>query len=313
MAQPTPTDVHIDAALSNISIAYKPENFMADQIFPIAPVDKESDYYYIWTKDFWFRDVVKRRTPNSDYAEGGVQISNTQFVCVNRGLRFPLPRETVQNQDAAINLEEAGAEWLAVQFGLHREIELAGVIFDQSAWTTDTTLSGGSQWSDYANSDPMGDINTGLQGVEKLTGIKPNVAFMGAEVFDKLKSHPDLLDRYKHTQVGILTEDLIAKLLGVDKLLVGRAVKNTAEEGATFSGSYVWDKNCLLMYVPTSPGLMVPSAGYSFIWRRQSGLPIEIKRVADDLRNRDVLQADQSFVQKVTGADLGYEIIDAVA
>ena len=47
MAQPTPQDVHIDAALSNISIAYKPVGMVADMVFPSVPVDKQSDYYYV--------------------------------------------------------------------------------------------------------------------------------------------------------------------------------------------------------------------------------------------------------------------------
>ncbi|MBU2072724.1 MAG: major capsid protein [Gammaproteobacteria bacterium] len=313
MAQPTPTDVHIDAALSNVSIAYKNEAYVADQLFPVVPVDKQSDYYFVFTKDFWFRNSVERRGPGSKYAEGGIQLSSTQFVCVNKGLSFPLPRETVENQDAAVDLETAGAEWLADQFMLDREIALAAKIFDASAWTSSTTLSGTSQWSDYANSDPIGDINTGMEAVKKLTGRYPNTMLMGAEVWDKLKFHPDLLDIYKHTNAAILTTEMVGKVFdGLERVIVGSSIYNAGAEGASFDGTYIWPKNVLLAYVAKAPALRTPSAGYTFVWR-QNGYMIAIVRVPEDLRRRDVLLADHAFDQKVTGVDCGYEVIDAVA
>lgn len=312
MAQPTPSDVHIDAALSNISLAYKNQGYAADQLFPLVNVEKRSDYYYVWTKGFWFRNHVVVRGPNGEYAEGGLELSSTQYECINKALSYPIPKEVVENEDAAVDVETAGAIWLADQFQLDREIALAAAIFDASAWASDTTLSGGDQWSDYANSNPLSDIDTGIQTIKKATGVKPNMCFMGAEVWDKLKSHPDLLDRYKHTQTGILTEDLVAGLFGIEKVLAGDAVYTTAAEGATFSGSYIWDKNCLLMHVAKTPALMTPSAGYTFVWL-QNGFTIPIERIEERGRRRDRLLADHAFVQKITGSDLGYEIINAVA
>ena len=312
MAQPTPTDVHIDAALSNLSIAYKNMGYVADQLFPIVPVDKQSDKYFVWTKDFWFRNYVQERGPGSTYPEGGLELSNVQYVCVNKGLAFPLPWETLDNQDAAIDLETAGADWLAEQFMLDRELALAAALFDASAWTSSTTLSGTSQWNDYATSTPITDVDTGVEAILKLTGVRPNIGFCNEETWNNLKSHPDMLDRFKHTQKGVLAVADVSSVLGIEKLLVGSAIKNTAAEKATFSGNWVWDDNFLLLYSPSSPGLRTPAAGYTFVWRNR-GLTIAVKRIKDDLRSRDVLQGDHAFNQKVTGADLGYEIINAIA
>ena len=312
MAQPTPTDVHIDAALSNISIAHKNDNYVADKIFPVVPVDKQSDYFFTFTKDFWFRNSVKVRAPGAAYPEGGLQISNTQYVCINKALGFPLPNETIANQDPAIDLEVDGAEWLADQFNLEREITLAAAIFGATAWSTSTTLTGSNQWSDYANSNPIGNINTAMDGVKKLVGRYPNKLLMGSEVWDKLKFHPDMLDIYKHTNAAVLTREMVAKVFdGIDEVIVGNAVKNTAAEGATFVGAFIWPKSVLALWVPPSPSLRTPAAGYTFVWQ-QAGFGIKIQRVEDKLRGRDVLLADHAYVQKVTSADAGYEILTAV-
>ncbi|MEE9158101.1 MAG: major capsid protein [Gammaproteobacteria bacterium] len=313
MAQPTPTDVHIDAPLSNISIAYRNDTYVGDKIFPIVPVDKQTDKYFIFTKDFWFRNSVERRGPGASYAEGGLEVSNTEYACINKGLSFPLPWETINNQDAAIDLETDGSEWLSDQFMLDREIAIAAKIFDASAWGSSTTLSGGSQWSDYANSDPIGDIHTAMETVKKLIGRYPNSMLMGAEVWDKLKFHPDLLDIYKHTSAAVLTREMVAKVFdGINSLMVGDAIQNSAAEGATFSGGYIWPKNVLLAYVAASPTLRTPSAGYTFVWK-QNGFQIAIERIQERKRRRDILLADHAFDQKLTATDAGYEIINAVA
>jgi len=319
MAQPTPQSVHIDTALSNVSIGYKNEGYVADQVFPIVPVDKQSDYYFIFDKDFWFRNSVQVRGPGGTYAEGGIKISNTTFVCKNKGLSFPLPWETLKNQDAAVDLETSGAEWLADQFMLDREIALAAKIMDASAWTGYTTLTGGDQWSDYGGSDPIKNIEAGKEAIKKRIGRYPNLALMGAEVWDKIKFHPDLLDIYKHTQVPIMTVDLVAKVFDVERIIVGNAIYNSTAEGSgSFNGAYIWPKNVLLAYVPKAPSLRTPAAGYTFVWKQDGAggagsYTIPIERITERARKRDRLLADHAFDQKVVGADCGYEVIDAVA
>lgn len=312
MPQPTTRDVHIDAALSNISIAYKNERYLADQVFPPVEVPKQSDYFFTWTRDFWFRNHVQRREAGGVFQEAGLVLSQTQFNCLQKALAFPLADEVIDNQDAAIDLEKAGAEFLADQFALDREIALKGKIMDASAWGSNTTLSGTNQWSDYENSNPLGNVDTGVETVKKATGHNPNVALMNAEVYHRLRRHPDLLDLYKYTTTALLNEAQIAAAINVKKILVGDAIQNTANEGAAYTGAYIWDKNCILMYVAERPGLMVPSAGYTFVWK-QNGYTIPIQRIRDDQRGRDVLQGKHSFDQKVTSSACGYEIIDAVA
>ena len=58
MPQPTFGDAHVDAALTNISVAYVQDasNFIASQVFPTIPVEHASDKYFIYTQDDFFRD-----------------------------------------------------------------------------------------------------------------------------------------------------------------------------------------------------------------------------------------------------------------
>lgn len=312
MPQPTENQVHISAALSNISIAYKNTGYIGDLIFPLVPVDKKSDYFYTWDKKYWFTNHVTLRAPGGDYQRGGFTVSSTEYLCKNRALGYNIPRETVANQDAVIDLEKKGSDWLADQFMLDREASLAAKILGASAWTSSTTLSGNSQWSDYENSDPINDVATGIETMQQLTGLKPNLAIIGHQVWTKIRRHPDLLDIYKYTEQAVLTKEQVAKSLDIDNILVGEAIQDTQDENLTMSGSYIWGKYCLLLYVPPAPGIDVASAGYTFVWKND-GYTIAIKKVSDDLHNSDVLLGDHAYDQKITAADLGYEVINAVA
>lgn len=317
MPDPTRSSIHVDGPLSDIAVAYKNEEYIADQIFPVVNVPKQSDLYFIWTKGFWLRNQVERRAPGDTYPEGRLQVSNTSYYCNMYHLGYPIADEDRDNQDAAIQLEQTGAEWLADQFLLNRELVIAADIFTISVWATDVVGGTGfTLWDDYDNSTPIADITTGKQTIQKSTGKRPNTLLLGQEVFDILVEHPNLLDKYKHTQVGILDEEEVRKALKVEKLVVGASVyESTLEGDTTPTRSYIWGKNALLAYVPPAPGLRVAAAGYTFVWQQTDGgnLTVPIRNTREDNRDRDLLKGKHAFDNKVVGSDLGYFFSAAVA
>jgi hypothetical protein len=313
---PTKSQIHINGPLSNIAIAYKGGNYIADKIFPVVPVDKQSDKYFIWTKGFWMRNMVEKRTPGDTYPEGRLQLSSDEYYCDLFHLGYPIPDESIKNQDEAVQLEITGAEWLADQFLKNREIKIAATAFATASW--DEYVTGGTdfvQWNDYDDSNPITDVDAGISVIEQSTGQVPNTLVMGKEVFNALKQHPILLELFKYTNPSILSEAQIKSALGIENLIIGRAVVESSKEGAaTATRGYIWGKKALLMYVPPKAGLRVPSAGYTFAWKLDgSGLTTTISTVREDSRDRDLLKGKHAFDGKVTGMDLGYYFETAVS
>ena len=305
---PTGADVHADSALSEIAIAYKNKSFIADQVLPLVPVDKQSDKYYIWDKGSWLTNQVELRTPGDTYPEGRMKLSTDTYYADIYHLGYPIPDEDKKNQDAAVDLETSGAEWLAHQFALNREVQIAAAVFAGSIWDTNPTVGTDFvAWDDYDNSDPPDDIDTYRETVLQNTGVLPNVLVLGKQVFSKLRRHPLLLDMYKYTGRGMLTEAEVAAALDVEKILVGTAVRRTSVEGAaSATQAFVWGKNALLLYVPPKPALREPAAGYTFVWNiDDSGLTVNVIPTRQDDRDRDFLKAKHAFDFKVTGSDLG--------
>ena len=63
MPQPTASDVHVNMPLTIISIAWRQDQseFVADQVFPNVPVQKQADRYYVYDRDNWFRAQAEKR------------------------------------------------------------------------------------------------------------------------------------------------------------------------------------------------------------------------------------------------------------
>jgi len=317
MPNPTKSTIHIDGPLSDIAIAYKQEGFIADTVFPIVPVDKQSDKFYIWDKDFWMRNAVERRTPGDTYPEGRMKISNSPFYCNLFHLGYGLPDEDLSNQDDAVQLEITGAEWLAQQFLLNRELSLVSDIFAVTKWETDVVGSTNFPlWSDYVNSDPVSDVLLGRQTIQKSTGQFANTLVVGQEVFDVLAEHPLLLDKFKYTQTGILEVEEVRRALRVPRLLVGASVYESTNEGdSTPTRGFIWGKNALLLHVPANPGIRVPAAGYTFVWRGNwgGGYTVAISTMRQDDRDRDFLKGKHAFDHCVCASDLGYFFSAAIS
>lgn len=63
MPEPTYGDVHVQAALTAISVAYlqSEDNYIADKVFPVVPVVHQADKYFVYSKDDYFRDEAQLR------------------------------------------------------------------------------------------------------------------------------------------------------------------------------------------------------------------------------------------------------------
>jgi len=307
--KPTAEDVHINAALSNISVSYSNDSYIADQIFPIVTVAKESDIYAKYNKRDWLADEAEIRIDGSEAAEGGyaVDVSNT-YTAIPYAIKKKVTDRQRANADPVFQLDIEAAEYVADKLALRMEVQVAAGIDTTGVWGTDLTLSGTDQWSDFANSDPIGNIRTAMSDVRKAIGRNANTVVMGDDVWIKLQDHPDILERSKYTSGASITTEMVARMAGVDRILIGSAVKDTAAESQTSSTSYVWGKNVLVAFVAPRPALRTPSAGYIFRHGTRA-----VKRYREDRINSDWVEGQESWAVELTASDAGSFIAAAVA
>jgi hypothetical protein len=325
MAQPTQYAVHIDAILTNISVAYiqQTENFVATKVFPIVPVDKQSNKFFKYTKNDWFRDEAQVRADATESAGGGYNLSTDTYSAQVWAFHKDIGDQTRANADTPINLDREATEFVTMRIMLRQELDWQSKFFTTSVWGKDYTGVAGSpstdefkQWSDFANSDPLEDIEAAKELILQTTGFMPNTLVLGYQVFRKLKNHPDLVDRIKYTTSNVITEDMMAKMFGVDRVMVTKSVKATNKEGATGAYDFVHGKAALLCYSAPSAGLLQPSAGYTFAWTGVSnglGQTIGTSRFRMESLKSDRIEAEAAWDNKVVASDLGAFFTAAVA
>jgi hypothetical protein len=325
MPQPTQSQVHVDAILTNISVAYmqRAENFIADKVFPVVPVDKQSDKYFTYDKNDWLRDEAQVRTDGTESVGSGYNISTATYYADVFAIHKDVGDQTRANADAPINVDREAAEFVTHRLLTRREIQFNNDFMSDGVWGTSATgvASGAStdefvQWSNYTTSDPIEDIEAGKADILSVTGLEANTLVLGYDVFRQLKNHPDLVDRIKYTSSQTITEEMLARMFDIDRVLVSKSIKATNAEGATAAYSFTTGKNALLCHVADAPGLLTPSAGYTFQWTGVSqGLGTTIGTSSFRLESLKAtrIEAELAFDNKVVGADLGYFFGSAVA
>ncbi len=318
MPQPTQSQVHVDAILTNISVAYmqRAENFIADKVFPVVPVDKQSDKYFVYEKNDWLRDEAQVRTDGTESVGSGYNIATATYYADVFAIHKDIGDQTRANADAPINVDREAAEFVTHRLLTRREIQFNNDFMTTGKWASDVTGVAASpttgqtiQWSDYTNSDPINDIEAGKAGILSVTGLEANTLVLGYDVFRQLKNHPDLVDRIKYTSSQTITEDMLARMFDIERVLVSKSVKATNKEGATGAYSFTTGKTALLAHVAPNPGVLTPSAGYTFSWTGVSqgmGLTIGTSSFRLESLRATRVEAELAFDNKVVASDLGY-------
>lgn len=321
MPQPGLGTVHVNRPLTNISVAYlqTADMFIASKVFPRVPVPNKSDQYYTYPKEYWHRSEARKRAPGTESAGSGWSQSTATFDCDVIAVHKDIDDQIARNADAPLDLERDATQWVTHQLLIKQEVDWVGTFFAASTWTGSTTgadITVGSTW-DVDSSTPIEDVSAQTIAITKNTGRKPNTLVIGPEVLDALRHHPDILDRIKYTQRGVVTVELLAALFDVERVLVPYAVQNTAAEGAASATmAYLYGKNALLVYTPSSPGLLTPAGGYTFTWTGYLGNSpsgMAITRWYEQRLKATRVEGEMVYDHKVVAADVGAYFASCVA
>lgn len=326
---PTPGDVHVNVPLSNISIAMlqSAANFVAARVFPNIPVQKQSDRYYTYDRGEFNRDEMKERAAGTESAGGGYTVDNTPtYYCPVYAFHKDIDDQTLANADAVLNLDREAVAYVTQKALIKREKLWVNGYFKAGVWTNDYTgvasaPSGAQflQWNDV-NSTPIENVRLLKRKILESTGFEPNVLTLGRPVYDALVDHPDIIDRIKYGQTpgsaAVANKEALARLFEIDRIEVCNAIENTAKEGQTAAHSFIAGKGVMLAYAAPAPGLMTPSAGYTFSWNGYMGAGSEgnrIKRFRMEHLSSDRVEIEMAWATKLVAADLGAFIAAAVA
>lgn len=332
MPNPTQSDLHVNVPLTNVSVAWMQDKskFIADKVFPRVPVQKQSDMYWKYSKSDWRRTDAQKRAPGTESAGSGWKVSTDTYFAQVWAVHKDIDDQIRANADSNWRLDKDSSLFVTNQLLLRRDLDWNAKYFTTSVWSKDLTGVASSpstnqflQWNDGA-SDPIVQFAELQTDFVLQAGRKANTLVLGADTITALKNHPDIIDRIKYTQRGVVTEDLLASLFDVERVLVSYAsytgvaeVNDADDQDAAATYSFMTNrKAALLCYTPSSPSLMTPAAGYTFTWNGYlagNSYGIRMKNFRMEHIAADRIEGEMTYDMKVVSPDMGIFLASAVA
>lgn len=301
----------IQPELTAIAIGYRNKKLIADEVLPRVPVGKEEFKYwkYDLAEGFTVPDtkVGRKSRPNEVEFSATEQTDSTD----DYGLDDPIPNKDIDNAPENYDPLGRSTEQLTDIILLDREVRTSSLVFNSANYGVNNkvVLSGTDQFTDQANSDPIGVIMDSLDAMI----MRGNAMTIGRTAFSALARHPDILKAVHANSgdKGIASREAIAALFELDEIFVGEARINTAKKGQAPTLQRAWGGHISLMY---RDKLADTRHGTTFGFTAQFGNRIAGAQPDSDigLRGGQRVRVGESVKELLTANDLGYFIENAV-
>lgn len=308
---------HVDALLTDFAIGFRPVGFIADRIFPVVDVPKQSDIFAIFGQEDRFRQWDAIRAPGDMANEIRMRVSSDQFHCKNYALSTTIPDELVSNADPIFrqSLEEGRTSFILDALMLDWDKRASDLVMDTGGAGVGSFTAVASSWSDpnTGDSDPIGDINTAIDNVQDSTGYKPNRAVCGLGAWRSLRRHEDVIDKAVNPNISgggnYPSAAQVALIFDLDEIIIGGAYLNNAQEGLSLDLQKIWGDHFVVYFNDPQPRFDTPTYGVTFNWRSAPMPRLAVQRFAhDDERLAQKIQAGFYQDERIVSTNLAFMV-----
>ena len=287
-------------------------DFISMRAFGSFMTPKKKATFSKITRESLLRPVDTKRAPRTAYNRDNFDGADQAYACEERGHEVPLDDGERSFYASDFDAEASSSEvaWWRVMYDIEQATR--DILFDGT--TNFTTANGhrtdvSTAWS-TATADIKNDVVTACETVRARTGMKPNSLIIGAGVLPFLLRNDDLINAIQYTSFPSVEAQLgfLANWFGLDQILVGKSVYNSADKGQTFSGSDVWDNAWASVARVAAPGapLMTPCVGRTMVWEADTPEAIMVEEYREEQTRSNIyrcraftdeLLIDKSFAQ----------------
>jgi hypothetical protein len=314
---PTGRQIHVDTPLSNLLVAsFETQgDFVAQRLFPVVPVGKQSDKYYIIKKEAWLAIPNTRRSPKARANRIEFDVSSDAYYADNYALGAEIALEDLANADTALRLRNSNTDLVARGLLADYEVRVAATATASgnhvSAPVRNTTADA---WDAVSSADLITQIFTGHTAIFNSTGLRANTLLLDYQSYLYAKQNARLFSRFQYRATGpaLISDAQLLEAFNVDNLLIARSQKNNANTAQTASITSIWGPTALLCRVEPALSLQTATYGLSFRWTDPNlGVPMSITTAVEDgagSRKIEVLEGGYYQDERVVAKDLAYYI-----
>ena len=294
------------------------QGFIGQLVLPIFEVQNQSADYPVIPMEAFLKVPETKRASRGAYSRGDYEFETGTYACEEHGREEP-----VDDVEAKLYRRFFDAETVAVERAtsiLLRAYEkrVAAAVFNVSNITQTAAVT--TEWSTAATCTPRADVQSAVAALRAAMGIVPNAAVMCEKVFQNLLASKELRDYLQYTSPHLIETrtaqlDMVAKYLGIDRVLVAGGLYDSADKGQAASLADIWDDEYVLLarLAVNTQDLREPALGRTFLWTADSPQIITTESYREEQTRSNIYRVrqyvDEAFV--FTGA--GYLLSNITA
>jgi hypothetical protein len=257
-----PSEFKTRTALEQLTLKIMNErkDFVADEVFtPVYTPEKDIFKVYQYDgRELRDIDTASDSKSSANKVDYGVFSRDRNTTLHKLSIDID-PRDEKVFDGAVADVSSDAADALASHLLIRRErafVTLATTASNYPASLTKTLVDASTRLTD-SGGDIEAEAEIAQTAIRTACGKAPNAACLSWTGLQKLKRSPSVVNRVKYggaTYSGArATEDAIRDLLGVEELVISKAVYNSAAEGAARSMSDIWADDLLFFVKDASP------------------------------------------------------------
>lgn len=282
------------------------DDFVALSMLPTLGLPRQSAKLSRVIRESLLERADVKRATNGSYNRADFQVEDVDYATTERGLEGRLGDDDRSKFASDFDAELETAQTVEARLLREQEIRTMDLLFNTTTWTGSDlyTDNSGAPW-DAAGSDAIGHVQAAKEKVRRMTGMDPGTLLIGKVTWDNLKANTEILDRIKG--VVIVTQDVlrqtIAGILGVDRILVGQGVYNSAAEGGTISVTDIWADDYAMVAVTASGNRITePCLGRTILWTGDSPENTTVEEYREEQTRSNVFRIRHHVEEKILDA-----------
>jgi len=268
--------------VQDLSIAYKNTGYIAAEVYPRKEIKNGKAKITVYNRGDAFRDEAQLRAPGTETLAGNwkldtVNVDSMQYAHKSKVTKEDLKAAGSGIENVPVNLQMESIEQNADKLDLKAEKLVADNIF-ASTWVDGT--AGGEDaaglWTASSGNTFLADVDKAILAIKNAGVPRSNIRIlMDDTTFQGVIRISSVTGALSYTAISkkapglVITEDMLASLLTIDKVVIGSAIYNSANEaqaGDDFTAAGIWGATkgrAFVYYYPPRLGLKTMCAGVS--------------------------------------------------
>lgn len=214
------------------------QEFVGAKVLPFQPVNKRTGKFVKIVTSQFDNDVSKPRAAGSNFASVTGEYEAATFECVEYGVENSMDDIDIAQAetDAQLDIIAVAANQLADDLMVGHEIRVAAALSGASFTSTAATAT----MSTVATATPIADINAAVLRLQA-DGIRKNLTLlMEASLYSEMLQTDDMRNLINGSGSFFWAQDQVARVLGVDEVVIAATRYNSAIKGQTGSRASIW-------------------------------------------------------------------------